>query len=53
MESKNKTKIYVISDTHFFHSNIIEYCNRPFKNWEKMNATMIRRWNSNVFHVYS
>jgi len=36
------------SDHHFFHENIIKYCNRPFKNAQEMNAEMIDRWNSVV-----
>lgn len=40
--------IYFFSDTHFNHSHIIEYCNRPFNNVNKMNNTLIINWNSVV-----
>jgi calcineurin-like phosphoesterase family protein len=40
--------IWVISDTHFNHANIIRYCGRSFTNVDQMNDTMIRRWNSCV-----
>lgn len=39
---------WTISDTHFFHSNIINYCNRPFPNVEVMNQKLIDNWNSVV-----
>ena len=38
--------IYIISDTHFSHKNIIEYCNRPYKNIETMNKDIVQKWNS-------
>lgn len=39
---------WYISDSHFNHNRIIDYCNRPFNSVEDMNETMIKRWNSVV-----
>ena len=40
--------IWVVSDTHFNHENIIRYCGRPFANAEEMNLSLIDKWNSVV-----
>jgi len=54
--------IFFCSDTHFFHANIIKYCNRPWNSGKDeagniivtdddvthMNEEMIKRWNSVV-----
>lgn len=34
--------VWVTSDTHFSHKNIIEYCNRPFKDIYHMNETLVK-----------
>ena len=39
-------KTFLISDTHFMHSNILKYCNRPFKDVEEINQYIIKRLNS-------
>lgn len=39
------TKIYVVSDTHFNHDNIIRLAGRTFRDCAQMNETMIEMWN--------
>lgn len=41
-------KIFVTSDSHFNHFNVIEYCKRPFTSVEQMNEAMISNWNSKI-----
>jgi len=40
--------IFVVSDTHFGHENIIKFCNRPFSDVWDMNEGLIQRWNAVV-----
>jgi len=40
--------IYFIADTHFDHTNIIKYCNRPFRNVQAMNKALVSNWNRTV-----
>jgi calcineurin-like phosphoesterase family protein len=45
-----KQNIYLTSDQHWFHSNILNYDNRTFKNVEEMNTQLILNWNNKIQH---
>jgi len=57
IEYTDGNKIWFTSDTHFHHTNILRFCNRPFKDINEMNATIIRNWTNciseddYVFHL--
>ena len=38
------SRVFFTSDTHFNHTNIIRFCNRPFKDVSHMNETNIRKY---------
>lgn len=40
--------IYFSSDHHFYHNNVIRYCDRPYKSVEEMNELMVIAWNYTV-----
>lgn len=40
--------IYLTSDLHFGHKNIIKFCDRPFPDVPTMNEMLIANWNSVV-----
>lgn len=40
--------IYFTSDLHFWHSNVIRYCDRPYSSVEEMNEALVNNWNNTV-----
>ncbi|MDE6096438.1 MAG: metallophosphoesterase [Muribaculaceae bacterium] len=42
------SRVFFTSDTHFNHTNIISYCQRPFRDTHDMNDTIIVNWNNVV-----
>lgn len=40
--------LFFTADTHFNHTNIIRYCDRPFDNVHEMNECIIKEWNAVV-----
>jgi calcineurin-like phosphoesterase family protein len=41
-------RIFLTSDLHFGHANIIKYCDRPYASPDEMDAALINNWNARV-----
>jgi calcineurin-like phosphoesterase family protein len=44
----NGTDVWIWSDLHFGHTNVIKYSHRPFKDVVEMNSTLVKNFNSVV-----
>ena len=40
--------IWFLSDPHFDHARIIQYCKRPFADVQEMNRALINKWNQYI-----
>ena len=40
--------IWFTADTHFGHSNILKYCQRPFHSIQEHDETLVKNWNASV-----
>lgn len=45
---KENRNVWLVADTHFFHKNIIDYCDRPWDDVYAMNNSLIKNWNGVV-----
>lgn len=48
VEDDHPGRVFIVSDLHFDHKNIIKYCNRPFRSVNEMNRAMLANWNKRV-----
>jgi len=44
----SKEDVWITSDLHFFHRNVIRFANRPFDSVESMTELLISEWNRKV-----
>lgn len=42
------SEIFFVSDVHFGHRNIIQYCNRPYTSVDEMDDALVSNWNETV-----
>jgi len=40
--------VWFTSDTHFYHGNIIKFCDRPFRYADEMTEQLVANWNAVV-----
>ena len=48
IDIESDKKVFFISDTHFFHSKVIEYSDRPFVDYKDMNEVLLTNWNETI-----
>lgn len=48
IKSYDGKKVWFTSDLHHSHTNIIKFCNRPFKEVSEMNCKMVEIWNKTI-----
>lgn len=48
MWGDNQARWWFTADLHFDHSNIIDYCNRPWETAKEMNEALIYAWNGRI-----
>lgn len=41
-------RTWIIADTHFGHTKVIQMCGRPFQTLEEMETTLIANWNKKI-----
>ena len=46
--NNDQHRVFFSGGHHFFHKNVIKFCNRPFTDVREMNNCMINNWNSIV-----
>lgn len=44
----NSKELFFTADLHFHHHHIINFCNRPYKNVDEMNESIIENWNNKI-----
>lgn len=47
-KDRGNRKIWFVGDLHFGHHNVINYCNRPYKDVFEMNESITKIWNETV-----
>jgi calcineurin-like phosphoesterase family protein len=48
MNKNNDGSVYIWSDLHLGHGNVIRYCDRPFTDVAEMNTALLQAWKSTV-----
>jgi predicted phosphohydrolase len=48
MDKNNSGNVYIWSDLHLGHGNVIRYCDQPFADVTEMNTALLQAWKSTV-----